>query len=89
MPAVDPLAAPSRMRIRLRPGKDLSIRDKLEVWTRQSAFADRDRSASNTYLPPRTLLAVVVIRSREGGHRSSGPQIACCTFGCGPTVDAI
>src|ERR1019366_8257737 len=41
------------------------------------------------YLPPRTLLAVVVIRSREGGHRSSGPQIACCAFGCGPTVDVI
>jgi hypothetical protein len=37
------------------------------------------------YLPPRTLLAVVVIRSREDGHRSSGPQIVCCAFGCGPT----
>lgn len=28
--------------IRLRPGKDLSIGDKLEVWTRQSAFQLRD-----------------------------------------------
>ena len=41
------------------------------------------------YLPPRTVLAVVVIRSREDGHRSSGPQILCFAFGCGPTVDVI
>src|SRR5674476_88172 len=37
----------------------------------RSSFADQTDPRVIQYLPPRTLLAVVVIRSREDGHRSS------------------